>query len=85
MQYWLSFEWPHLKERTSRSRPTAARAAEVRLPSCRTLYGCCPPPLNLPDDADQVLIKRPFDNGLLTIILEEREAGASKHSRSTPN
>jgi HSP20 family protein len=41
--------------------------------------------LNLPDDADQVLIKRPFDNGLLTIILDEREARASKQSRLIPN
>ncbi|MEE6441129.1 MULTISPECIES: Hsp20 family protein [Pseudomonas] len=54
-------------------------------PRAERYNGCCPRPLNLPDDADQVLIKRPFDNGLLTIILDEREARASKQSRLIPN
>jgi len=41
-------------------------------PRAERYNGCCPRRLNLPDDADQVLVKRPFDNGLLTIIFDVR-------------
>ncbi|WP_410952613.1 Hsp20 family protein [Pseudomonas sp. S1(2024)] len=85
MQCWLSFELPGLKERTSRSRLLLREQQKGAFPRAERYNGCCPRPLNLPDDADQVLIKRPFDNGLLTIIFDEREACASKHSRLIPN